>query len=89
MATTLALGRYFEAWQRNHVQSDEEFAAYLGIAVGQLAGLAAEAVEPGEGTPDDTARPMPPPPLSTDLDPIAERHGANAQRLRNVIYGRY
>jgi hypothetical protein len=33
-------------------------------------------------------RPMPIPTLSTDLDPIAERHGVNGQRLRNVIYGR-
>jgi hypothetical protein len=32
-------------------------------------------------------RPMPIPTLSTDLDPIAERHGVNGQRLRNVIYG--
>ena len=28
MATTLTLGRYFEAWQRNHVRTDEELAEY-------------------------------------------------------------
>jgi hypothetical protein len=91
MTTTITLGRYFEAWQRNHVQSDDELAAYLGVTVDQLAALAAEPVEPeGAATIGDAepSRPMPMPPMSTELDPIAERHGVNGQRLRNVIYGR-
>jgi hypothetical protein len=87
MVTRMTLGHYFEAWQRNHMQSDEELAAYLSITVDRLAALAAEPVET-EGEADPT-RPMPAPPLSTDLDSIAERHGVNDQRLRNVIYGRY
>ena len=89
MTTSLALGRYFEAWQRNHGQTDQELAAYLGVTMEQLSALAAETVEPGEGAPDDAARPMPAPPLATDLDPIIERHGVNGQRLRDVVYGRY
>jgi hypothetical protein len=92
MADTLALGRYFEAWQHNHNQTDEELAAYLGVTVSLLADLAAEPIEPAGGTPrdgSDDARPMPEPPLATDLEPIAERHGVNGQRLRNGIYGRY
>jgi hypothetical protein len=91
MTTTITLGRYFEAWQRNHRQSDSDLASYLGVAIDQLAALAAEPVEPG-GTASlgdaDPARPMPMPPASTDLDSIADRHGVNGQRLRNVIYGR-
>jgi hypothetical protein len=87
MTTSMTLGRYFEAWQRNHVQSDEELAAYLGVTVDQLVALAAEPIEPvGDA---DPARPMPMPPMAWDIDPIAERHGANSQRLRSVIYGRY
>jgi hypothetical protein len=92
MATTLTLAHYFEAWQRNHVRTDDELAAYLGVTADQCAALAAEPVEPA-GPPSlsetDAALLMPAPPLSTDLDPIIERHAVNGQRLRNVVYGRY
>jgi hypothetical protein len=92
MATTLTLGRYFEAWQRNHVRTDEELAEYLGVTVEQLPALASETVEAGgdpAGDDAESTRPMPGPPLSTDLDATVERYGLNGQRLRNVIYGRF
>jgi hypothetical protein len=31
---------------------------------------------------------MPDPPLTGQIEAIAERHGVNGQRLRNVLYGR-
>lgn len=92
MTATIALGRYFEDWKRNHQQCDDDLAAYLGLTVDQLAALAAEVVEPGGSTAEGDAgdaRPMPPPPLPEQIEPLADRHAANAQRLRNVIYGRY
>jgi hypothetical protein len=92
MPTTITLGRYFEDWQRNHVQTDASLAEYLGVTVARLPSLAAEPVKPGGDTAESdagSARPMPPPPLPEQLEPIADRHGVNSQRLRNVIYGRY
>ena len=92
MAMTLTLGHYFEAWRSNHLQTDDELAEYLGVTASSLAALAAELVEPA-GPADvvraEATRPMPPPPLSTDLDGIAARYGVNDQRLRDVIHGRY
>jgi hypothetical protein len=90
MPTTL--GDYFEAWKRNHVCSDTDLAEYLGLAPDRLAALAAEPIEPANdeaGAVNPDAGAMPRQPLRTDLDPLADRHGATHQRLRNVIDGRY
>ena len=92
MPTTITLGRYFETWRRNHVQTEDQLAEYLGVTIDGLAALAEEPIELGDspsGSEAGGARPMPAPPLSTELDPIIERTGVNGQRLRNVIYGRY
>ena len=92
MPTTITLGRYFEAWRRNHVQTEEQLAEYLGVTVDGLAALADEPIELGEspaGGDAGGARPMPDPPLPDQLEAIAERLAVNGQRLRNVVYGRY
>ena len=92
MTTATTLGDYFDAWKRNHVKGDADLAEYLGLAPDQLAALAAEPIEPANDEAESTdagAAAMPPQPLRTDLDPLADRHGANRQRLRNIIDGRY
>jgi len=92
MATSRTLGDYFDTWKRNHVRSDTDLAAYLGLTPDQLAALAAEPIESANaeaGAINPDAGAMPPQPLRTDLDPLADRHGANHQRLRSVIDGRY
>src|SRR4051812_33792910 len=95
MATSRTLGDYFDAWKRNHVKDDADLAEYLGLAPDALAALAAEPIETANDEAESTdavnpdAAAMPDQPLRTDLDPLADRHGANHQRLRNVIDGRY
>jgi len=92
MTTATTLGDYFDAWKRNHVRSDVNLAEYLGLAPDRLAALASEPVEPANdeaNTVNPDAGAMPRQPLRTNLDPLADRHGANHQRLRNVIDGRY
>lgn len=90
MSTTL--GDYFDAWKRNHVKSDADLAEYLGLAPDQLMALTAQPIEPANdeaGAVNPDAGAMPRQPSRLDLDPLADRHGANRQRLRNVIDGRY
>ncbi len=91
MATSRTLGGHFDAWKHNHVRSDADLAEYLGLAPDALAALAAESIESADedDLTDDDAGAMPPQLVRTALDPIADRHGANHQRLRNVIDGRY
>ena len=97
MATDITLGRYFDAWKRNHQQSDDGLAEYLGVTVDQLAALAAEPVqvEPFQAeaataaSDTEALRPMPTFPMPWQIEPIAERHGANRQRLHNVVNGQF
>jgi len=92
MPSTQTLGEYFEAWKSNHKQSDADLAAALGVPTRQLAALASEPVQSEEeATPVTTTeadRPIPMPPLPGELIPIADRHGANYDRLVDITNGR-
>ena len=88
---SIALGPRLEAWKDRHDQTDEQLARHLGIKLDDLPRLTAESV-PDDGNPVGFKAPgercdsgVSSEPDLYQLDRLADRYGADRQRLREVV----
>ncbi len=89
MVADLALEPYFQRWKEIHDRTDDQLAAYLGLAATKLAPLAAERVhpelEPRQSNFEHLGQPGLPILDIFALDLTAERYGADITRLVKVV----
>jgi hypothetical protein len=89
MESTVTLGRFFEAWQRENGRTSTQLAEHLGLAPDQLAALASEHVvmeaagELGESVGRIVA--ATPAPSLDQVERIGRRRGADLPRLIDVV----